>query len=116
ADDVGVALAVDGDATPPVAGAAAEVGAVERRRARGIQRRHEGVALAPVGRLEGIGRREVRRAGPAGDVGVALAVDGDATPRVAAVAAEAGAVAQGGPAAVGLADGRGGVAPAEVGL
>ena len=47
-------------------------------------------APAPEGRLVGVGRREVARLGPAGDVGFPTGIDGEAASPVVTAAAEVG--------------------------
>src|SRR5439155_30689 len=87
---------IHGNGVPLIGAAAAEVGGVDKRRARGVELRHESVREVKGG-LEGArGGGEVRREGPTRHVRAAGGIHGNAVGRVTAAAAEVGGVDQGG--------------------
>jgi hypothetical protein len=93
---VGAAGAVDCDAVADFAAASAQVGGVAERGAARVQLRHEGIAIAIEGRVEGArGRREVRRVREPGHVGAAGAVERDGGAVVGGASAQVGGVEEG---------------------
>src|SRR5207247_10228811 len=82
---------VDGDSVARLPPTAAEVGGVDQPRAGRIELRHKGtvVGTAKKGRLKSPrGRREVRRASKAGNIGIPTGIDDDVVASVPPTAAK----------------------------
>ncbi len=96
AGHVGIAAGIHRDAKALIVADAAEVRGVDEPRARGIQLRHEDIALAAAeGGLERpSSRREIERFGEAGHVRIARGINGDRAAEVLGAAAEVRGVEQ----------------------
>lgn len=106
----GLAAEVDllGDVDDDVVGAvdrdAAEVGGIEDLRSSRVELGEEGVIAALEVGLERVADGEVRRLGVAGDVGLAIGIDGDAFDKILVGPAKVGGVDEAGAFGVDLGD------------